>query len=82
MESIKSYFEIVFKVFIWLSLVFISFKLLLIIAELKKGKKKKIIKNYSNNSNKIGMRNIEQKSEIDKDMYIGEVKKSKPEGDG
>ena len=53
MDSIKSYFEIVFKVFICISIVFISFKVFVFIGQLKKHKKKKLIKGYRNITNNI-----------------------------
>ena len=40
MESIKSYFQIVFLIFILLSSIFIGFKNLVLIIEIKKGKQK------------------------------------------
>ncbi|MGL5642546.1 MAG: MORN repeat-containing protein, partial [Paraclostridium sp.] len=47
MEDIKSYFEIVFLIFIILSSIFIGFKIMFLIVEIKRGKQKRFINTYT-----------------------------------
>ena len=49
MESIKSYFEIVFLIFILLSSIFIGFKILVLIIEIKRVNKKILILDVQQN---------------------------------
>ena len=81
MDSIKSYFEIVFNVFICISIVFISFKVFVFIGQLKKHKKKKLIKGYRNITNNIENKNNEEIYVHRRSAYLGEIKKDKPEGE-
>ena len=72
MEGIKSYFEIVFVIFITLSMGFIGLKLLLFILEIRKNKYKKSINRYSDKASglKCGNRGIKKKQtdEIEKSV--------------
>ena len=80
MDSIKLYFEIIFKVFVWLSIVFITFKLFLISTDLKKSKKKKGFRGYSLNMNGKDIRHNDLGGETSSDIYIGGVMHNRSEG--
>lgn len=62
MEGIKSYFEMVFVIFITLSMAFMGIKLLLFILEIRKNKQRKSINGYSEKTNNLrgGYRGIKR----------------------